>query len=538
METTTPLLLVGVLLLAAPLLGSSAAVGAEEDGFSVEFIHRDSVKSPFHDPALTPHGRALAAARRSAARAAELHHLLARRSSGAPSPGTGAGVVAEVVSRQFEYLMAIEVGTPPVRVLAIADTGSDLVWVKCKGKDNDNNSNSTFFSDSDDGEDSPPPSDEDSTPPPSDDSGDAPAPSADDTPAPPSVYFVPSASSTYGRVGCDTKACRALSSAASCSPDGSCEYLYSYGDGSRASGQLSTETFTFSTIADSSKTNSHGNNNNNSSSHGQVEIAKLDFGCSTTTTGTFRADGLVGLGGGPVSLASQLGATTSLGRKFSYCLAPYANTNASSALNFGSRAVVSEPGAASTPLITGEVETYYTIALDSINVAGTKRPTTAAQAQPKYYKSKARGSGSSSSNSIIVDSGTTLTYLDSALLTPLVKDLTRRIKLPRAESPEKILDLCYDISGVRGEDALGIPDVTLVLGGGGEVTLKPDNTFVVVQEGVLCLALVATSERQSVSILGNIAQQNLHVGYDLEKGTVTFAAADCAKSHPYGEADV
>ncbi|BAH94909.1 Os10g0447500 [Oryza sativa Japonica Group] len=58
----------------------------------------------------------------------------------------------------------------------------------------------------------------------------------------------------------------------------------------------------------------------------------------------------------------------------------------------------------------------------------------------------------------------------------------------------------------------------------------PENAFVMVQEGTLCLAIVAITEQQPVSILGNLAQQNIHVGHDLDAGTVTFAAADCAGS--------
>ncbi|XP_052147449.1 uncharacterized protein LOC127766449 [Oryza glaberrima] len=77
------------------------------------------------------------------------------------------------------------------------------------------------------------------------------------------------------------------------------------------------------------------------------------------------------------------------------------------------------------------------------------------------------------------------------------------------------------------------PDLTLEFGGGGgraAVALKPENASVTVQEGTLCLVIVATTKQQPVSILGNLAQQNIHVGYDLDAGTVTFATADCAGS--------
>uniref|UniRef100_A0A0E0AIY4 Uncharacterized protein n=1 Tax=Oryza glumipatula TaxID=40148 RepID=A0A0E0AIY4_9ORYZ len=42
--------------------------------------------------------------------------------------------------------------------------------------------------------------------------------------------------------------------------------------------------------------------------------------------------------------------------------------------------------------------------------------------------------------------------------------------------------------------------------------MKPENAFVTVQEGTLCLAIVVMTKQQPVSILGNLAQQNIHVG--------------------------
>ncbi|XP_040383630.1 aspartic proteinase CDR1-like [Oryza brachyantha] len=437
------LVLFGALLVA----GRLSAGG----GFSVEFVHRDSPGSPFRDPALTAHGRVLAAARRSVARAVAL--------AGSSSAGGGAAddVVSKVVSRSFEYLMAVNVGSPPRSMLAIADTGSDLVWVKCKKRSNDTS---------------------------------APASSAA------AVQFDPSRSSTYGRVGCQSDACEALGHA-SCDDNANCLYLYAYGDGSNTTGFLSTETFTFDAGEGSRR---------------QVRVGSVKFGCSTSTAGSFPADGLVGLGGGALSLVTQLGDATSLGRRFSYCLVPL-SINSSSALNFGALANVSEPGAASTPLVAAAVDTYYTVVLDSVKVGGKT-------------VASARGSR------VIVDSGTTLTFLDRALMAPLVDELSRRVRLPRAQSPDELLQLCYDVTGREEAAGEAIPDVELEFGGGAAVALKPENAFVMVQEGTLCLAMVATTEQQPVSILGNLAQQDLHVGYDLDAGTVTFAAADCARSSP------
>ncbi|VAH73835.1 unnamed protein product [Triticum turgidum subsp. durum] len=413
------LLLVGVVLTAHMFL-CTAYVGG--DGFSVEFIHRDSVKSPYHDPSLTTHARVLEAARRSSSRAAALSRSYAR--ADAPSAD---GAVSELTSRPFEYLMAVNVGTPPTRMLAIADTGSDLIWLNCSN------------------------------------GAGAPAP-------PPGVQFNSSSSTTFGLMSCGTGACRALPDA-SC-PDSKCRYLYSYGDGSQTSGLLSTETFTF---ADDQGTRGDR----------EMRVANVNFGCSTTMTGSFIGDGLVGLGGGDLSLVNQLGADTSLGRRFSYCLVPY-SINASSVLNFGPRATVTEPGAATTPLIPSEVKAYYTVDLQSVKIGN--KTLAAPQQSP-----------------VIVDSGTTLTYLANELVDPLVEELTRRVKLPPAKSPEDLLPLCFDVSGVRkGHVAAMIPDVTLGLGGGATVTLKAENTFLEVQEGTLCLAVAAPSDQfHPVSIIGN-----------------------------------
>lgn len=103
--------------------------------------------------------------------------------------------------------------------------------------------------------------------------------------------------------------------------------------------------------------------------------------------------------------------------------------------------------------------------------------------------------------------------------------------LPRAPPPDETLELCYDVSRVKDVDGV-IPDVTLVLGGGGgEVRLTGEGTFVLVKEGVLCLAVVATSpELQPLSVLGNVALQDLHVGIDLDARTATFATANCDSS--------
>ncbi|MCI48044.1 aspartic proteinase CDR1-like, partial [Trifolium medium] len=82
----------------------------------------------------------------------------------------------------------------------------------------------------------------------------------------------------------------------------------------------------------------------------RVSFPKIVVGCGTNNTislfqGASASSGIVGLGGGPLSLITQLG--SSIDRKFSYCLLPY-ESNTTSKLNFGDVAVVSGDGVVST----------------------------------------------------------------------------------------------------------------------------------------------------------------------------------------------
>jgi hypothetical protein len=303
--TTCRVLLLVAVVLTAQLFRCRAYEEVGVHGFSVEFIHRDSVKSPYHDPALTAHDRMVAAVRRSAARAAALGR-----------PYEGNGTVSEVVWRHFEYLMYVNVGTPPTQILAIADTGSDLIWFKCEPR------------------------------------------RAAAGAAPPSSMFDPSSSSTFTRVACNDSACYAVPHP-SCDSSSNCHYFLRYVDGSRTSGILCAETFTFDSIPGGCQ---------GCREHPKLQVPKVNFGCSTSTNGTMVLDAIVGLGAGSSSLIGQLIFDTSLGRRFSYCLAPYTMTNASSVLNFGARAIVTEPGAITTPLVHSGHKAYYTIELESVRI--------------------------------------------------------------------------------------------------------------------------------------------------------------------------
>ncbi|XP_044378676.1 aspartic proteinase CDR1-like [Triticum aestivum] len=442
-----PLSLLGLFLILTPLL-----CGCTGGGFSVELIHRDSPRSPFHDPSLTPRARVLAAVRRSYA------------GSGSPGPD---GAVSEVISGTFQFFMYVNVGTPRTRMLALVDTGSDLVWLRCTN-----------------GSASPAP----------------PAAAAGGT----SSVFDISSSSTYGRVGCQSDSCHSVHGT-SCDATSFCQYSYSYVGGSNSSGLVATETFT----VDDAPGGCTG-----CRERPQLQVPRVNFGCATTAN--FPGYGIVGLSDGKSSLINQMSAATSLPRRFSYCLTPYLS-DVSSALNFGSRATVTEPGAVTTPMVHSpvHVEAFYTVEIVALRIGSS------------IIKLPKR-------SPVIVDSGSLLTSLDKELLDPVVEAVTGSIKLPRKPPPSpnpEMFSVCYEADGMKALEKV-FPDVTLELGGGALLTLKAENLFMDLLLRTVCLAVVPVTYEGSVPTIGSILQQNMHVGYDLDKRTITFAPADCATSYP------
>ncbi|KAH9781523.1 Aspartic proteinase CDR1 [Citrus sinensis] len=216
---------------------------AQTGGFSVELIHRDSPKSPFYNPNETPYQRLRNALNRSANRLSHFN----KNSSVSSSKVSQADIIPNV----GEYLIRISIGTPPVEILAVADTGSDLIWTQCQ-------------------------------------------------PCPPSQcykqdnpLFDPQKSSTYKYLSCSSSQC-APPIKDSCSAEGNCKYSVSYGDESFSNGDLATETVTVG-----------------STSGQAVALPEIVFGCGTKNGGKFnsKTDGIVGLGGGDASLISQMKTT-------------------------------------------------------------------------------------------------------------------------------------------------------------------------------------------------------------------------------------
>ncbi|KFK33485.1 hypothetical protein AALP_AA5G019300 [Arabis alpina] len=316
----------------------------------------------------------------------------------------------------------------------------------------------------------------------------------------PTPIFDPTKSSSYKKVGCSSGLCDALPKS-SCNEDkAACEYLYTYGDYSSTRGILSKETFTFDD---------------------ENSVSGIEFGCGDENEGSgfSQGSGLVGLGRGPLSLVSQLKET-----KFSYCLTAIEDNEASSSLFIGSLAssIVNKTGAN----LAGEVTTtmsllrnpnqpsFYYLELQDITV-GAKRLSL----EKSTFELTEDGTGG-----MIIDSGTTITYLEETAFTALKEEFTSRMSLPVDDSRTTGLDLCFKLPDVAKE--IAVPKLIFHFKGA-KLELPAENYMVADSStGVLCLAMGSSN---GMSIFGNVQQQNFNVLHDLEKETVSFVPTDCGK---------
>ncbi|CAI9777552.1 unnamed protein product [Fraxinus pennsylvanica] len=300
--------------------------------------------------------------------------------------------------------------------------------------------------------------------------------------------FDPKKSSSFSTLSCSSTLCGALPSS-TCS-DG-CEYLYTYGDYSSTQGVMATETFTFD----------------------KVSIPKVAFGCGLENEGSGfnQGEGLVGLGRGPLSLVSQLDEP-----KFSYCLTSI-DAKKTGTLLMGSLAGVNATGNSikTTPLIKNPSQpSFYYLSLEGITVGDTLLPI-----KKSTFVLNSDGSGG-----IIIDSGTTITYLEESAFDLLKQEFTSQMKLPIDESGEAGLDLCFTLPS--GANDIKVPKLVFHFTGA-DLELPGDNYMIADSDvGVACLAMGSST---GMSIFGNTQQQNMLVLHDLKKETMSFIPTQCDK---------
>ncbi|KAL4203494.1 hypothetical protein AMTRI_Chr01g128210 [Amborella trichopoda] len=479
-----------VLLLCLPLCSFSRPLfhSSPSSSFKIALIHRDSPYSPMRDPSASASDLFRLSAQRSLSRLQHFQSVLTGKSS--PSK-----LSSEVKEGPSEYLMRVGIGTPAEPYWLIADTGSDLTWTQC-----------------------------------------LPCSNCFEQKAP---IFDPKSSSTYLSLNCSSTLCQNLKNNRECGGS-SCQYDYHYGDTSATSGKLSTETFTFETpqstltslkaivsvnpsfsltttpSSDPIKTSTSATFSTDPGTG--AKINGLGFGCGSSNTGSFGTNGeagLVGLGGGPLSLNSQLG--SSISNKFSYCLASRHDTKATSVLNFGENADISGLNVSSTPIINSEqFPTFYFLDLTDISVDKQRLGI-----PPGTFDLTETGDGG-----FIIDSGTTLTLLPAVAVELLLDKFNDIVDFPSIRNPPSPFEKCYKVADYR--KITGLPDITFHFSDDADWNLEPSNLFYPLQEDVICLAIVTTGDAGPF-IFGNWQQQNMVVEYDLGENRLSFAPAHCSQ---------
>ncbi|CAI9113620.1 OLC1v1014255C1 [Oldenlandia corymbosa var. corymbosa] len=304
--------------------------------------------------------------------------------------------------------------------------------------------------------------------------------------------FDPSRSSSYQPLSCSSQKCDALQEANKCgtSSDGGCSYAVSYGDQSFSRGDFITETLSFGRSG---------------------TVRNVGIGCGRENGGNVADGGftgILGLGPSPISFPSQIKATS-----FSYCLVE-PGSGSSSTLDFNSVAPRDSVNVALNRNPSADV--YYYVELSGITVGEDQ-----VQIPPSVYKIGSDGTGG-----IIVDSGTTLTYLDSDVYSSFIDAFQRNAQnLPGSPVSVQGLDSCYKFpSGTSASSIKGLA-MKLEFSDGQTVPFGPGNYFIQVDNSTFCLAFQPTG--QIVSIIGNVLQSGMRVTYDLGNSLIGFSPKKC-----------
>ncbi|KAE9590517.1 hypothetical protein Lal_00023345 [Lupinus albus] len=415
---------------------SSSSISSEaNNGFSVDLIHRNSPLSPFYNPSLNHSEYIINAAFRSISRVKSFNFT--------PPQNKADQTIA--TENRGDYLMQIFIGTPPKKIIAVADTGSDLTWVQCRP------CNNCYFQNF--------------------------------------PLFDPSKSYTHRVIPCTRPTCNYLF-IHSCGVTGECIYGVEYEDESYSKGYLSTDTISF----------------NNTYIGRIIKYSSITLGCGYNNYGSFTptAEGIVGLGGGPLSLITQIGYQFDK-RKFSYCFLPY-NSRRTGQIKFGFDTQKNRRGLVTTPLVAKFPSTFYYISLERISV------------NERTFRPEAN----ETVGNFVMDSGTTITQLKFDLFIKLKASIILSIgkKFVFERNPPKPFDLCYKYGVVRYFPRVSFYFANAAYG----LHFSEANVFGRVGP-FMCLFILPTYDGHS--ILGNYQQVFFNVEYDLDKRTVSFAPSDC-----------
>ncbi|KAF3446582.1 hypothetical protein FNV43_RR11762 [Rhamnella rubrinervis] len=302
--------------------------------------------------------------------------------------------------------------------------------------------------------------------------------------------FQPNLSSTYRPVKCSINC--------NCDNEGvQCTYERHYAEKSSSSGVLGDDIISFG-------------------DESEIVPQRAVFGCETMETGDLysqRADGIMGLGSGRLSLVDQLVDKRVIGDSFSLCYG---------GMGVGGGAMILGRIPSPSDMVFSHSDPfrspYYNIELKEIHVAG--KPL---KLNPKIFDQR---------HGTVLDSGTTYAYLPEEAFIAFKDAIMRKIHfLKKVHGPDPNYDdICFSGAGRDGTQLEKIfPDVEMVFSNGQKLSLSPENyMFRHTRAGdAYCLGIFASGD--STTLLGGILVRNTLVTYDRENDRIGFLKTNCSE---------
>ncbi|PKI54678.1 hypothetical protein CRG98_024878 [Punica granatum] len=316
--------------------------------------------------------------------------------------------------------------------------------------------------------------------------------------------FLPANSSTFTTIPCSSRTCKVdlmnLFSLTRCPiPSAPCAYDFRYLDGSAAVGIFAEETIT------ARLTNGH-----------EMKMEKVLIGCSESIRGpTLQAvDGVLGLAYTRPSFTAT--AARRFDGKFSYCLVDHlSHKNVRSHLTFGNSRGHSRLLAKmryTNLVLGGAISPLYGVDISGISIGGKLLDI------PRQVWAPNSGGG------VIMDSGTSLTFLAAPayqqVIGPLKASLSRYMRVNESVGP---MEYCFDSTGFEGSH---VSRLVIHFEDGARFEPPVKSYVIDVAPGIKCIGLLS-AKWPSMSIIGNIMQQNHFWEFDLAEKKLGFAPSSC-----------
>ncbi|KAK9937311.1 hypothetical protein M0R45_014110 [Rubus argutus] len=367
-----------------------------------------------------------------------------------------------------QYLVQVRVGTPSQIFMLIADTGSDLTWMKCKYR-----------------------------------CGEKCGLRRAKLKKNKKKVFRANQSSTFKTVPCSSEMCKFeldFSRKLCPTPLSPCKYDYRYAENSGALGFFANETVRVPLTNGRRK-----------------KLNDVLIGCTESIEGPKEAsiwggDGILGLGFGKHSFVTK--AASNLGDKFSYCLVDHmSHKNVTSYLTFGGNVEPALKNSMSyTKLALGgpKIGPFYAVKLVGISLGGKMLTI------PNEVWVENLGGGA------IVDSGTSLTFLTLPAYTPVMAELTMALSKYK-NIPLDPFEFCFNSTGY---DESLVPRFAFHFADGAKFEPPVKSYVIDVAVQTKCLGFMSALYPGTI-VLGNILQQNHLWEFDLGRRTLGFASSSC-----------